>query len=861
MPQSPAAPTRKNPPRQPEAPALIADVAVGLPVAGTFHYLLPPRLASRAQIGVRVQAPFGRRQAVTGFIVGLLAQSPREGLREIDDIPDPEPIFDPVQLPFYQFIADYYFAPLGEVLRTALPAGLFKGARQVWALTEPGARALAGPLLDARDRQVLGALGGGEELTLAALENRVGGDVNRDAQRLSRWGFLEKRARLAPLTARRKMETVWRLRPGVNLDDVKDMLRRSAKRDALLDFLAARGCWSNLAQLKEAAPDPRPTLNLLVGTGYVEAADQEVYRDVDCSLPELASPEVELTDEQQAAFAAVLADIAAGRAQAHLLYGVAGSGKTEVYLRLAKECLDRGKAAIVLVPEISLTPQFLGRFIARLGPVVAPYHSGLSDGERYDQWRRMKRGEARLVVGARSALFAPFAELGLIVVDEEHEHSFKQEDGVMYHARDLALKLAALRHCPALLGSATPALETFAAARAGRIALSRLTRRPGVSVMPRVEVVDMRREMEWRRHEARKTAENVGAGPRARPMTGKKETSERRVVSRALAEALRETTAAGEQTILFLNRRGWAGYVFCLECGTPLSCPLCEISLTYHAEGGELRCHYCNYAAPPPATCPKCAGVHLFYGGMGVERLEEEVVKLLPGIRTARLDRDAVRTRHDLTRILTAFARGEADVLVGTQMVAKGHDFARVTLVGVVDADAALLLPDFRAPERAFAVLSQVAGRAGRADRPGRVLIQTFQPDHYAIEAATRHDYLGFYEQELPRREKLAYPPTTRLAALKITAASARAGAEACRAAVRAAKAATDPGDVPGAATLGPAPAMLHRVHGKHHWNLIVKADKAAGLHRLCARLWSRLEREKLPDGTFRLDVDPMSVI
>jgi primosomal protein N' (replication factor Y) len=845
--------------KSPDAPAPIADVAVGLPVAGTFHYRIPPRLAGRARIGVRVQAPFGRRAALTGFIVDLLAESPRAELRDLEDIPDPEPVFAPEQLPFYRFIAEYYFAPLGEVLRTALPSGLFKGTRQVWALTDAGASALAGPLLDDRDRRLLGALAGGEELTPASLEARVGGEVNRDAQRLVRWGFLETRARLAPLTAKRKLETVWRLRPGVKIEDARELLTRHApKREAVLEYLAGRACWSNLAQIKAAVADPRPALNLLANAGLVEAADQEVYRNVDCSLPELALAEVELTDEQRRAVDAVAADVAAGRNQAHLLYGVAGSGKTEVYLRLAQDCLARGRTAIVLVPEISLTPQFLGRFIARLGPVIAPYHSGLSDGERYDQWRRLRRGEARVVVGARSALFAPLAELGLIVVDEEHEHSFKQEDGVMYHARDMALKLGALRRCPVLLGSATPALESFAAARAGRMRLHQLTHRPGASEMPRVEIVDMRDEMARR---ARAPKAPPAPPEKNKPRATLKQTSERRVVSQPLADALRATLAAGEQAILFLNRRGWSTYAFCLECGTPLTCKLCDIALTYHAEGAELRCHYCNYAAPPPATCPNCAGVQLFFGGMGVERLEDEVAKLLPEARLARLDRDAVRGKHDLARILTAFARGETDVLVGTQMVAKGHDFPRVTLVGVVDADAALVMPDFRAAERAFSLLSQVAGRAGRADRPGRVLLQTFQPEHYAIDAAARHDYVGFFDQEAPRRAKLFYPPTARLAALRISAANASAGVEACRAAARAAHAATDPADVPGAATLGPAPSLLHRVHGKYHWHLLLKAEKPAGLHRLCGRLWSRLEREKLPAGTFRLDVDPASVI
>ncbi|NLH49363.1 MAG: primosomal protein N' [Myxococcales bacterium] len=847
--------TRKTP-----EPGGIADVAVGLPVPGTFHYSIPPRLRQRAAIGVRVQVPFGKRKIVTGFIVDLPVSSSRDELRELVDIPDPEPVFHAGQLPFYRFIAEYYFAPLGDVLRTALPAGLFKGTHPVLAITATGAKMLEGPLLEPLDRRILEALAGGEELTVAALGKRLNQDVNREAQRLVRWDFLEQRFRLAPLTARRKYETVWRLAPGQAPADAGAMLsHRAPKRESILAFLAAHGDWATLDQIRQNAADPRSSLNLLVSAGIVEATDREVYRSVGNGLTELAAGEVELTGEQQEAVKRVTADLRRRHYRPYCLYGVTGSGKTEVYLQLAKACLDLGRAVIVLVPEISLTPQFLGRFVKRLGPVVAPYHSGLSDGERYDQWRRMQKGEARVVVGARSALFAPFDQVGLIVVDEEHEHSFKQEDGVMYQARDLALKLGTLRQCPVVLGSATPSLETYAAARAGRYQLLELTNRPTGAPMPRVEIVDMRQEMADRRK--RKKKDPAAEEEKAKDKPGRKQTSEGRVVSLALAQAIQETLAAKEQAILFLNRRGYSTYAFCLECGTVLQCPLCDISLTYHEKARELRCHYCDHAEPPPATCPNCAGVNLFYGGMGTERLEEEIAKLAPEARIARLDRDTVRGKNDLERILSGFARGEADLLVGTQMVAKGHDFPRVTLVGVVDADAALVLPDFRSAERAFALLSQVAGRAGRADLAGRVLIQTFQPDHYAIRAAVRHDFPGFFQEEAPRRQRLHYPPFSRLAVLKIVAPNPKIGVEACRLAMRAARTITDPADVPGAATLGPAPSLLHRVQGKYRWNLLIKAEKPSGLHLLCSRLTVILEKERFPAGTFRLDIDPVTVI
>ena len=836
-------------------PSLVAVVAVGLPVHGTYDYSVPAPLQPFAKIGVRVQVPFGKRKIITGFITELKEKSERGDLRDIDDIPDPEPAFGAAQLEFYRFIAGYYFAPLGETIRTALPAGLFKGTHPVLAITPLGRKALNGPVLEELDRRILGLLAGGEELTPKALTNRVGQEIKTDIQRLMRWAFIEQRYRLAPLTARRKTETVWRLHPDFKPTTADQMLGRSTpKRTAVLQLLARQTDWINIQHIGQEIRDPRSTLNLMVSAGLVQAEDREVYRDVECLDDSFNIPEFELHPEQRAAIDAVAEALRAGRYQPYCLYGVTGSGKTEVYLQLVKRCLDLGRSAIVLVPEISLTPQFLGRFVCRLGPVIAPYHSRLSDGERYDQWRKMRRGEAQVVVGARSALFAPFEKIGLIVVDEEHEASFKQDDGVPYHARDLALKLGTLRHCPVVLGSATPSLETFAAARAGRYRLLQLTERPSGAAMPRVDIVDMRQEM------AARKKERIKDGKKNKEKT-RLETSERRVLSKPLLEALTETCQAGEQTILFLNRRGYSTFVFCLECGQPLKCKLCDISLTFHEKERQLHCHYCNFSGPPPPICPNCAGLNLFYGGMGTERLEKEIAEHLPEARISRMDRDTTKGKGDLHRILSAFFKGEADILVGTQMVAKGHDFPSVTLVGIVDADAALMIPDFRAAERAYQLLSQVAGRAGRADKPGRAVLQTFQPEHYAIYAAARHDYPRFFSEEYQRRMQLGYPPLGRLAVLKIITPNAKIGLLACKLARQAGSEASDPADVPGAAVLGPSPSLLYRVQGKFHWNMLIKAATPAGLHKLCGRIWQACEKSGIPQGVFRLDVDPSSVI
>ena len=838
--------------KRPSNQGVLAEVAVGLPVRGTFYYLFPPFLQPLARIGLRVQVPFGRRKVVTGFIVGLPESSDRTDLKEIEEIPDPEPLFDSQQLEFYRFVAHYYHAPLGEVIRTALPAGLFKSTRPVLALSGAGEATLQGTILSEADRQILDHFRGGTELTLRALNARLNRDVKADVQRLLRWKFLDQHYRLPPLTAKRKTETIWRLRPGVKIEEAANMLGRATeKRLATLQFLAEQPDWVNVKQVQEVVNQPRPTLNLLVSAGLVEESDREVYRCMEVDYGCFTAADVELNNEQKLAVDTIEQDMQAGRYQPYCLHGVTGSGKTEVYLQLAQRSLRAGKAAIVLVPEISLTPQFLGRFICRLGEVVAPYHSQLSDGERYDQWRKMKRGEAQVVVGARSGLFAPFANVGMIIVDEEHDASFKQDEGVPYHARDLALKLGTMHGCPVVLGSATPSLESYYAAKSGRYTLLRLSERPAGASMPAVEIVDMKREMEKRRPRGEKKQQDKQ----------RKETSDRRVLSRRMTEELTEKIAAGEQVILFLNRRGYASYAFCLECGHPLRCPLCDITLTYHAKKNLLRCHYCDYHSAPPATCPHCAGVHLFFGGMGTERLEKEVRERLPDARVLRMDRDTIRGKNDLYKTLTAFAKGEADILLGTQMVAKGHDFPQVTLVGIIDADAALMLPDFRAAERAFQLVCQVAGRAGRAEKAGTVILQTFQPEHYALRAAARHDYPAFFAEENERRKALNYPPTGRLAVLKITAPNAKVGLAACRRAREAGAWALSAGDVAGGAVLGPASSLFHRLHGKHHWNLLVKADKAAGLHTLCGRILQKIREDAPNTASFKLDIDPQAVL
>jgi len=519
---------------------------------------------------------------------------------------------------------------------------------------------------------------------------------------------------------------------------------------------------------------------------------------------------------------------AEGEFRTFLLHGVTGSGKTEVYLQAIARTRAAGKGALVLVPEIALTPQLAGRFRARFGDQVALLHSGLSDAERHSEWLRLRRGEAGICVGVRSAVFAPVQDLGIVVVDEEHDPSFKQEDGPPYHARDLAVVRARMGGAVCVLGSATPSLETLENARRGRYELVRLPRRIDDRPMPEVRLVDLSRLR------------------RGAPAPG--------LLSRELADALVETVAAGRQSILFLNRRGFQTLVLCRDCGREERCEHCSVSLTYHARRGLLLCHYCGASQRMTPRCPACGGERAGVG-VGTEQVEAAVRELVPAARVARLDRDAVSGAADLAEILARFARREVDVLVGTQMVTKGHDFPGVTLVGVVLADTALALPDFRAAERTFQLLTQVAGRAGRGREAGRVLVQTFHPHSPAIALAVGHDYQGFAEVELENRRALGYPPFGRMLAVRVegSEAGARRTADALGEAAR-------PALGPGLSMLGPAPAAIERIRGRSRWHLLFKAGDAAALrrvHRALARVAARP-----PGGAqVRFDVDPHSML
>jgi primosomal protein N' (replication factor Y) len=589
---------------------------------------------------------------------------------------------------------------------------------------------------------------------------------------------------------------------------------------------------ARLSQLAGQAKDARGVARKLAARGLVRLETVEVPRDPFASEPVEVDRPPELTDEQRRALDALLAAEARDEFLPFLLHGVTGSGKTEVYLRLIARVLERGRDALVLVPEISLTPQLAARFRARFRNQVAVLHSGLSDAERYGQWRLIRSGSVRIAVGARSAIFAPLRRLGAVIVDEEHDPSFKQEEGVHYNARDLALVRAQRARAVAVLGSATPSLESYYRVEQQRMELLVLRHRATPRPLPDVEIVDLRQ---------------YRTGPEG-------------ILSAPLADALETTLERGEQAILFLNRRGFASFVLCKLCGHAFRCTQCSVSLTYHRGGDKLVCHHCGYAIPRPTRCPACEGSGETIGllGLGTEKVEEYLRDRFSGARLARLDRDTA-TGRGLRAILAQVGRREVDILIGTQMVTKGHDFPFVTLVGVVSADLGLHFPDFRAAERTFQLLAQVAGRAGRGERPGRVIIQTYSPEHPSLVAARSHDYEAFYRHEIEARRELGYPPCAFLASVRLDGRDPSAVAAAAgRVAAAAQRLLTVSGAHERQVTLlGPTEAPIQRLKGRTRWLLLVKAVSRPPLRQIL----DVLVQERVGGVRLTVDVDPLLML
>lgn len=809
--------------------ASIADVAVPVPVHGTFAYRIPPALAPRVRRGARVLVPFGSR-LLTGFVVGFDPSDAPTELKFVHSLVDEIPLVDEWLLDLTHWIAERTLCSWGEALKAALPGHTAPKREKIVSLRAPAAVDLfAGTAGASLEDRVVSAISESGEVPLRALAKSLGlrpAELEKEVKRLVRakkLTLLEKVTRSAP-SGPPKLKVV-RLSELARTGD-SQALSRAPVQARCLEFLSEAGGEMPLRDLAEAVAGSRAAVKRLVEKKLVRVTmeaweGRQAPATVDSRRPD-PNP------AQAAAVEALVASLRAGEARTYLLHGVTGSGKTEVYLRAMEEAKRLGKRSILLVPEITLTPQTVSRLRGRFGGRAAVFHSRLTDAERRRTWHAAREGRFDVVLGPRSAIFTPLPNLGLVVVDEEHEGAYKQEDAPRYHARDVAIERA--RRCGAVvvLGSATPDVESFHRAQSGEYGLLRLPDRVSNLPLPKVQLVD------------------------ARDMRG--------TFSEPLLNAIEDRLKKKEQTILFLNRRGFSPFVQCVTCGEAVRCNQCAVSLTYHKTDHTLRCHYCDHVRGMPDTCPEsgCDAKKLALRGLGTQRVEEELRDRFPNMRLARLDSDSVRRVGAHEDILGRFLEGEIDVLLGTQMVAKGLDFPRVTLVGVINADTGLHLPDYRATERTFQVLTQVSGRAGRSELGGEVLIQTRCPDHECLLAARDHDDAAFRAEELPLRKELRYPPFSCLASVLVRGENlprVERAAEDIRERV-----AETILELPAwTAVLGPATAPLAQLRGKHRQRLLIKGERREDVRAAAAVALRPLSG--FPGVEVLVDVDPLDML
>jgi primosomal protein N' (replication factor Y) (superfamily II helicase) len=804
----------------------IVEVAVGLPVSNTFHYRIPERMRDSLRIGMRVLVPFkGRR--VTGFSIDLVERPPKgveEKLREVEDLLDEAPLIDPQMLRFFRWISDYYLYPLGEVIKTGLPPGLQLKSELILGLTQDGMESLARGGLEPLQEKVLKEITRCGKVSLKKILKIFLGEVSKS--QIFSWkskGLLNIDAGIEGKEVKPKFEKVVHYRGSGSSQPI------SRKQAEILNWLKEKGDIS-YSELSKRFKSPSQSIQSLQAKGLLLLSTREVCRDLSLRSELKPYPKPELTRDQEAALDEILKGIRSKRFYPFLIHGVTGSGKTEIYLRAIEAVLTHGREAIVLVPEISLTPQLLSRFKDRFGENLALLHSGLGRGERYDQWRRIWKGEVKIAMGARSAIFAPFKNVGIIIVDEEHDPSYKQEEKLKYHARDAAVVRAKQVEATLLLGSATPSLESFYNTEKGKFRLLSLPERIEGKPLPTVEVVDVRKE--------------------------------KTLLSEKLRVALQKNIEDKKQSLLFLNRRGFANFILCPDCGQTFKCPNCSVTLTYHLRDRSLLCHYCDYRIQAPGDCPKCQGHRLQGMGIGTERLEQEIKSLFPQTRVGRMDRDTTSRRRSHLQILKRLESGSIDILVGTQMIVKGHDFPNVTFVGVVSADTSLHFPDFRSSERTFQLLTQVAGRAGRGEFLGEVVIQTFSPDHYSILRAKDHDYRGFYQEEIQFRKDLEYPPFSRFINFRLVGNSEKRTKGMAEEMGKIGQSLLKKGDGKGIEILGPSSAPFAKMRGKFRWQMMAKGKSHQMLHHFAKELAYRVEGQMKGIGVhLDIDVDPVSVL
>jgi primosomal protein N' (replication factor Y) len=833
---------------------MFVEVAVNLPpVRGTFHYHIPLELEGKVRPGHLITATFGRRK-VQGVVLTLSDMAPVEETRPIDLLVDPYPVLTPHQLELARWMHLETKAPLIECITIMLPPGLSQQADSIYEIVSKDLSELSPTerrLIDLLSRR--GSLRGRQiQRAMSHFDWRLA------AEKLTKRGILSRTSVLNPPQVQPRHIRIARLAlpPQSALERVQDIGRKgsqaAARRNAIIETLIKEGEPIEVTWIYAETGASLSDLRKLEEDGILALSQAEVWRDPLEQLDFIPSQPPQLTSDQALVWQKIknhLHNDHSNTEKLFLLHGVTGSGKTEIYLRAVGEMLALGRGAIILVPEISLTPQTIRRFVARFPGQIGLIHSQLSRGERYDTWRRCRSGSLKVVVGPRSALFTPIPEIGLIVLDESHDESYKEEGQTpKYHARQAALVYAKILDATCILGSATPDITTMYQSQEGEIQYLSLPKRIighrrriqgqaarlGVKTnykpieaeadsidLPKVRIIDMRQELK--------------AGNRS-------------IFSRPLQKALKETLLANHQAILFLNRRGTSTYIFCRDCGEVLKCPRCETPLTYHQDQDQLLCHHCGYRRNIPKACPHCTSARIKYFGAGTQSIERDLKELYPSARTVRWDWDTTRSKGSHDVILSHFASHRADILIGTQMIAKGLDLPLVTLVGIISADTGLNLPDYRASERTFQVLTQVAGRAGRGLLGGHVILQTYQPNHYAIQSASRHDYQSFYLQELQHRQQLGYPPFRRIARLLFKHHSPeRAEREVHWMAgqIRTKIASLDER----ADLIGPVPCFFMRIKREYRWHILIRSLDPG-----------RLIPEEIPEG-WSVDIDPVSIL
>lgn len=807
-------------------------VALPLPLDRVFTYSVDCEIP---ELGTRVLVPFRRRERI-GFVVGYGGDEGIKEVKSVISVLDSQPSITPAQMRLARWIADYYITSLGIALRTMIPAVLSNASREVVTLLDGVSRGGT-----PRERRVVEALLKNSPQTVRALRRSLRmGSIWPEMKSLASTGVLALKT-LPPRSPPVKTEKIVRLRRWIDdLDELEALTGRARRQADAYKSLATSGGTVELAHLTGPSGFSRSVIRGLEEKSLAVVEDRIVERDPFGGDSIVEDPCHTPTGPQASAIRALTEAFDTGKGEPFLLHGVTGSGKTLIYLELLSHVLAQDRGAIILVPEISLTPQTVSRFRARFGDQVAVLHSALSDGERFEAWQQIRSGRRRIAVGARSALFAPVARLGVIVVDEEHDGSYKQSESPRYQARDMAVVRAAHEDALCVLGSATPALESWHNVQRGKFHCLSLHDRVGGGKLPPVRVIDLREE----RKKARRPGEALSEGGV--------------VLTDPLIEAMRTRLERKEQTILLLNRRGYSSFVQCLECGEVENCCQCSISLTYHRGKGRLVCHHCGHDQPEPLRCPRCGSTGLSFRGLGTEQVERVVAETFPEARLARMDLDTTSGKWSHHKILGRVERGEVDILLGTQMIAKGLDFPKVTLVGVVNADVGINMPDFRASERTFQLLSQVAGRAGRGTLGGEVLVQTCLPEHYSIQAALTHDYSAFADRELIERREPAYPPVVRLINvvisspnLEATARNAEAAAEWLQTTV-----------IPAAPVdlVGPAPSPIERLHGRWRWHFFLRSSSVRALSEAAWRLQSEF-RMRGTDIRLAIDRDPRALL